>query len=86
MKTELLVRFANEGVYRKNITINTNKIETPLLFPKEVFFTIDGVRVAVRREEWDELQKKIKKNEYSDRRIKSKIGDGRYDNDDRRSV
>jgi len=27
-----------------------------MIFPSEVFFTIDGMRVAVKREDWEELQ------------------------------
>jgi hypothetical protein len=63
MKKELFVRFANESSYHKWVSLDTSKIENPVTFPKEVFFTIDGVRVAAIREEWDELQKEIKENE-----------------------
>ena len=57
MKTELLVRFANEGVYYNRVNIDISKIENPLIFPNEVFFDIDGIRVAVKREDWEEIQK-----------------------------
>lgn len=63
MKTELFVRFANESSYHKWVSIDTSKIENPVTFPKEVFFTIDGVRVATSREDWEELQKEIEENE-----------------------
>ena len=63
MKKELFVRFANESSYHKWVSLDTSKIENPVTFTKEVFFTIDGVRVAAIREEWDELQKEIKENE-----------------------
>jgi len=46
MKVELSVRFANEGYYYNSIKIDTKRIEDVLPFPKEVFFTIDGIRVA----------------------------------------
>ena len=61
MKKELFVRFANEGTYQKKVSLDINKIENPTPFSKEVFFTIDGVRVAVMKEEWEQLQKEIKK-------------------------
>lgn len=63
MKTELLVRFANEGVYYNRVNIDISKIENPLIFPNEVFFDIDGIRVAVKKEDWEEIQKQqTKKN------------------------
>jgi hypothetical protein len=51
-KVEVLVRFANEGVYYSRITIDPKKIENPMVFTNEVFFTIDGIRVAVKKEDW----------------------------------
>ena len=51
-KIEVLVRVANEGVYYSRITINPNKIENPTVFTNEVFFTIDGIRVAIKKEDW----------------------------------
>ena len=57
MKVELLVRFANEGLYYNRININPEKIEDPMIFYNEVFFTVDGIRVAVKREDWEEIQK-----------------------------
>jgi hypothetical protein len=59
MKEEILVRFANDGHYYNNISINPEKIKDVMVFPKEVFFTIDDVRVACDREDWDELQNKL---------------------------
>jgi hypothetical protein len=32
-----------------------------MVFPNEVFFTIDGTRVAVKKEDWKELEKLIQK-------------------------
>ena len=62
MKTELFVRFANENSYHKWVSLDTSKIENPVTFPNEVFFTIDGVRVETSREDWEGLQKEIKDN------------------------
>lgn len=60
MKIETLVRFVDSTYYHR-ITINPKKIEDPMVFPNEVFFTIDGTRVAVKKEEWKELEKHIEK-------------------------
>ena len=52
MKVELLVRFANEGHHYNSIKVDPDRIEDVLPFPSEVFFTIDGVRVACDRKRW----------------------------------
>lgn len=62
MENEVLVRFSNESVYQKFIKINFEKVEKILIFPNEVFFTIDDVRVSVKREDWDKIQKKMLEN------------------------
>ena len=60
-KVEVLVRFANESVYYNKIKIDPSKIEDPMVFTDEVFVTIDGVRVAMKKEDWNNL--KLKENE-----------------------
>ena len=60
-KVELLVRFANESVYYNKIKIDPTKIEDPMVFTDEVFVTIDSVRVAIKKEDWNNL--KLKENE-----------------------
>jgi hypothetical protein len=61
MKKELMVRFANESIYYTRITVSLDKIKGPLEFPNEVFFTIDDTRVAVKREDWEEIKNEINK-------------------------
>jgi hypothetical protein len=60
MKEELFVRFANESTYYSRIMVDISKIENPLIFPNEVFFNVDNIRVAIKREDWDQLQEKNK--------------------------
>ena len=60
-KVEILVRFANESIYYNRIKIDPSKIEEPMVFTDEVFVTIDGVRVAIKKEDWNNL--KLKENE-----------------------
>jgi len=59
-KVELYIRFANESDYDSKITINLNQIENPVIFRDEVFVRIDGITVAIKREDWDNL--KLKEN------------------------
>jgi len=61
MKTDVLIRFAGDSTYYHRITIDPKKIENPMVFPNEVFFTIDGIRVSVKKEDWKELEKHIEK-------------------------
>ena len=58
-KVEVKVRFANESNYYNKITIDPQKIETPTILNKEVFFTIDGIRVATKSEDWEQIKKLI---------------------------
>jgi len=60
-KVEVLVRFANESLYYNKIKIDPTKIEDPMVFTDEVFVNIDGVRVAMKKEDWNNL--KLKENE-----------------------
>ena len=60
-KVEILVRFANESVYYNKIKIDPTKIKDPMIFTDEVFVTIDGIRVAMKKEDWNDL--KLKENE-----------------------
>jgi hypothetical protein len=60
-KVEILVRFANESGYYNRIKIDPSKIEDPMIFTDEVFVTIDGIRVAMKKEDWNDL--KLKENE-----------------------
>jgi hypothetical protein len=55
-KIDILVRFANEGTYYNTISIDPKKIEDPMVFIDEVFVTIDGIRVAMKKEDWNNLE------------------------------
>jgi hypothetical protein len=55
-KIDILVRFANEGTYYNTISIDPKKIEDPMIFTDEVFVTIDGIRVAMKKEDWNNLE------------------------------
>lgn len=54
-----MVRFANESVYYSRIDIDVTKIKNEMVFPNEVFFEVDGVRVAVQKEDWEEIKNEI---------------------------
>ena len=55
-KVEVLVRFANESVYYNKIKIDPTKMEDPMVFTDEVFVSIDGVRVAMKKEDWEKIE------------------------------
>lgn len=59
MKKDVLVRFANDNVYYTKISLDVKKIKEPMVFPSEVFFTIDDVRIAVKRDDWEEIKKEL---------------------------
>jgi hypothetical protein len=55
-KIDILVRFANEGTYYNTISVNPKKIKDPMIFIDEVFITIDDVRVAIKKEDWNKIE------------------------------
>jgi len=63
-KFETYVRFANDCDYYGKIMVDPNNLKDPKVFDKEVFVTIDNLRVAIPRMEWDRITKiKEEKNE-----------------------
>lgn len=59
MKKTLMVRFANENVYYSRIDIDITKIKNEMVFSHEVFFDVDDIRVAIKKEDWDEIKNEI---------------------------
>ena len=59
MKQRVLVRFANESYHSTIIDLDISKLEDVIKFPKEIFGTIDGVRIAILREEYEQSFKKF---------------------------
>ena len=59
MKKDVLVRFANDNVYYTKISLDVTKIKEPMVFPSEFFFTIDDIRIAVKRDDWEEIKKEL---------------------------
>jgi len=63
-KQEVYVRMANESVYYSRITVNPEKFENPHFIGEEVFCTIDGISVAIKKEDWYKLRKNTKQEEF----------------------
>jgi hypothetical protein len=55
-KIDIFVRFANEGTYYNTISVDPKKIKDPMIFIDEVFITIDDVRVAIKKEDWNKIE------------------------------
>ena len=53
MKQRVLVRFANEMHYVNTIELDPTKLTDIMRFRDEVFATIDAMRIAIRREDFD---------------------------------
>lgn len=54
-RKEIFVRFANESTFYNKIIVDPNKLLDPIFFKDEVFCTIDGIRVAINKEEWQSI-------------------------------
>jgi len=57
MKKTVFVRYEGETVYRDHIEIDPSQLANILKFPKDVFATINGVRISIKRDEFDTLIK-----------------------------
>jgi hypothetical protein len=57
MKQKVLVRFANESYHSTIIDLDITQLKDVIKFPKEIFGTIDGVRIAILREEYEQVFK-----------------------------
>ena len=62
-KVETYVRFANDCDYYGKILVDPENLKNPQIFDKEVFVTIDNLRVAIPRMEWDRITNIKKEND-----------------------
>jgi len=67
MKKTVLVKLAGEIHYSKYLKIDISQLTNILKFPKDVFADADGIRISIRREDYDQL---IKENEKVNKRTK----------------
>jgi hypothetical protein len=63
VKKTVLVRIAGEAHYSKHIELDFTQLTNILKFPKDVFADVEGVRISIKREDFDQL---IKENEKID--------------------
>ena len=54
-KVETYVRFANESEYYSKISFNPNSLKDVKVFNDEVFATIDNLRIAIPKIEWEKI-------------------------------
>ena len=54
-KTKIPVRFANESTTTANIEIDPSKLREVQIFDKEVFATIDEIRIAMTKKDYNKL-------------------------------
>ena len=55
IKKSVLVRIAGENTYKKHLKIDPSKLTDILKLPEDVFATVDGVRISIKRNEFDKL-------------------------------
>lgn len=62
VKKTVLVRIAGQSHYSKYIEIDPSKLTNILKFPKDVFADVDGIRISIKREDFEQL---IEENEQA---------------------
>ena len=55
-KKKIAVRFPNESTYT-NIELDPKMLKEVQIWPEEVFATIDDIRIAMKREDYNKLFK-----------------------------
>ena len=60
MKRTVLVRIAGQAHYSKHIELDFTQLTNILKFTKDVFADVEGVRISIKREDFDQL---IEENE-----------------------
>lgn len=55
MKKTVLIRLAGETHYSKHIELDFTQLTNILKFPKDVFADVDGVRISIKRDEFEQL-------------------------------
>ena len=56
-KYSVLVRFANESTYYTSMDLHPDMLTDILKFDHDVFATVDGIRISVKREDYDAMIK-----------------------------
>ena len=49
------MRYEGETVYRDHIEIDPSQLTDILKFPKDVFANYEGIRISIKREDFEEL-------------------------------
>jgi hypothetical protein len=62
IKKSVFIRLAGESVYSKHIELDPSKLTNIMKFPKDVFADIDGIRISIKREDFDKLLEDEKSN------------------------
>lgn len=55
IKKSVLVRIAGENTYKKHLKIDPSKLTNILKLPKDVFADYKGIRISIKREDFDTL-------------------------------
>jgi len=60
MKKEIYVRFTNDGTYFNKIKVSYDELEDCKVYSNEVFCTIKGIRMAIKKNDWEDLKNEFK--------------------------
>lgn len=55
IKKSVLVRIAGENTYKKHLKIDPSKLKNIVKFPKDVFADYKGIRISIKRDEFDKM-------------------------------
>ena len=62
MEKEIYARFPNDGTYYNKIKVSYDELEDCKVYSDEVFCTEKGIRIAIKKNDWEDLKNEFKKN------------------------
>lgn len=62
MEKEIYARFPNDGTYYNKIKVSYDELEDCKVYSDEVFCTVKGIRMAIKKNDWEDLKNEFKKN------------------------
>jgi hypothetical protein len=62
MKKEIYARFPNDGTYYNKIKVSIDDLENCKVYSDEVFCTVKGIRIAIKKNDWEGLKNGFRKD------------------------
>jgi hypothetical protein len=62
MEKVIYARFPNDGTYYNKIKVSFGDLKDCKVYTDEVFCTVKGIRIAIKKNDWEDLKHGQRKN------------------------